>query len=107
MGEFEKQFTCLEENIEKYLTFLVPVEKKVTGIDKNGEEITKTTYCRLQFIDSARFMACSLSDLVNNLLEGIHKLHVNTDKITKNVRLVELNTKITTAFLNTQTLKMV
>ena len=28
----------------------------------------------LQFIDSARFMASSLSSLVNNLSEGIHEI---------------------------------
>ena len=28
----------------------------------------------LQFIDSARFIASSISNLVNNLLEGIHKI---------------------------------
>ena len=28
----------------------------------------------LQFIDRARFMASSLSNLVNNLVEGIHKI---------------------------------
>ena len=39
--EFKKQFTCLVENIEKYKTFTVPIEKEVTRIDKNGEEITK------------------------------------------------------------------
>ena len=26
--EFKKQFTCLRENTKKYITFLVPVEKK-------------------------------------------------------------------------------
>ena len=39
--EFKKQFTCLGENTEKYLTLTVPVEKEVTRIDKNGEEIRK------------------------------------------------------------------
>ena len=39
--EFKKQFTCLGENTEKYITFTVPIEKEVTRIDKNGEEITK------------------------------------------------------------------
>ena len=39
--EFRKQFTCLGENTEKYKTPAVPIEKQVTGIDKNGEEITK------------------------------------------------------------------
>ena len=39
--EFKKQFTCLGENTKKYITFTVPIEKGVTRIDKNGEEITK------------------------------------------------------------------
>ena len=39
--EFKKQFTSLGENTKKYITFTVPIEKKVTRIDKNGEEITK------------------------------------------------------------------
>ena len=39
--EFKKQFTCLGENTEKCITFTVPIEKEVTRIDKNGEEITK------------------------------------------------------------------
>ena len=41
---------------------------------KNGEEITKNMSYILQFIDSARFMASSLSNLVNNLSEGIHRI---------------------------------
>ena len=51
--EFENKFTCLRKNAEKP----VPLEKGVTKIDKNGEEITKTTSYRLKFIDSARFTA--------------------------------------------------
>ena len=35
--EFKKQFTCLGENTEKYITSTVPIEKEVTRIDKNGE----------------------------------------------------------------------
>ena len=70
--EFEKQFIGLEESTEKYITFTVPIEKEVARIDKNGEEITKYISYILQFIDSTRFMASSLSNLVNNLLEGIH-----------------------------------
>ena len=72
--EFEKQFTCLEENTEKYITFNVPVEKEVTRIDKNGEEIKKYIYYILQFIDSTRFMASSLLNLDNNFSEGIHRI---------------------------------
>ena len=72
--EFKKQFTCLGENIEKYITFTVPIEKEITRISYNGEEITKNISYILQFIDSARFMASSLSNLVNNLSEGIHRI---------------------------------
>ena len=37
-------------------------------------EITKNISYILQFTDSARFMASSLSNLVNNLSEGIHRI---------------------------------
>ena len=53
---------------------MVPIEKEVNIIDENWEEITKTISCRLQFIDSPKFMASSLSNLVNNLSQGIHKI---------------------------------
>ena len=41
LEEFRKEFTCLGENTEKYITITVPIEKEATRIDKNGEEITK------------------------------------------------------------------
>ena len=75
--EVKKQFACVGENTEKYITFAVPKEKEVTTIDKNGEEITKNISHVLQFIDSARFIASSLSHLVNNLSEGIHRMKCN------------------------------
>ena len=42
--EFEKQFACLGENTDKYLTFTIPREQKVTSIEKNGEEVTKNIF---------------------------------------------------------------
>ena len=68
--EFKKQFICLGKNAEKDITFTVPIKKEVTRIVKNGEEITKNIWYILQFIDIARVMASSLSNLVD---EGIHK----------------------------------
>ena len=50
------------------------MEKEVKKIRKNGEKITRTISYRLQFIDSVRFMASLLSNLVNNLAEGIQKI---------------------------------
>ena len=54
--------------------FTVPIEKEVTRIGENGDQITKNVSYISQFIDSARFMASSLSNLVNNLSERIHKI---------------------------------
>ena len=50
--EFKKQFTCLGENTEKYITFFL--EKEVTRIDKNGEEVTKNISYVLQFIANTK-----------------------------------------------------
>ena len=72
--EFKKQFACLGENTEKYITFTVPIQQEVTRIYKNGEEILKNISYILHFIVSARFMAGSLSNLVNNLAEGTHRI---------------------------------
>ena len=65
--EFEGNFECLGENTEKYITFSVPIKKK---IDNKDLEITY----KIKFIDSYRFMSMSssLSKLVDNLSEGIH-----------------------------------
>ena len=41
---------------------------------KNGKNCKKNLSYRLQFIDSARFTANSLSNLINNLAEVIHKI---------------------------------
>ena len=59
--EFVSQLECLRENTEKYITFSVPISKKLD----NGKTITY----KLKFIDSFRFMSTSLSSLVDNLYE--------------------------------------
>ena len=38
------------------------------------KKLEKNISYLLQFIESARFMASHLSDLVNNLSEGIHRI---------------------------------
>ena len=58
------QFQCLGKNTEKYITFSAPIKK---GLD-NGKSITH----KIKFIDSFRFMSSSLSNLVDNLSEGLH-----------------------------------
>ena len=105
--QFKKQFTCLDENIEKYITFTVPVEKEVKRIDKNGKEIRKDIFYISQFIDGTRFMARLLSNVANNLLMEFIELNVNLDMMTKNVKHVNLNISIATVFSNTQILKII
>ena len=72
-NEFEGQYECLRENTKKYKIFSVQIEKEMTKIDKEGNESVATISYKLKFIDSARFMATSLSNLVDNLKEGINK----------------------------------
>ena len=61
--EFNGKFDCLGENTEKYITFSAPIYKK------NDNDNDKTIIYKLKFIDSFRFMAASLSSLVDNLSE--------------------------------------
>ena len=57
--EFKGELDCIGENMEKYITFSVPIKKKC---DDN-----KTITHKLRFIDSFGFMDVSLLDLVDNL----------------------------------------
>ena len=71
--EFEGNFECLGENTEKYITFSVPIKKRIENKD------IEITY-KIKFVDSFRFMATSLSKLVENLTEGIHNDKCNKCK---------------------------
>ena len=92
--EFKKQSTCLGENTERYITFTVPVEKKGTRIDKNGEKLQKNISYILQFIDSARFMAARYQILSIIFLKEFIKLNVNMDTMIKNVKLCGITYKV-------------
>ena len=59
LAELKDELDCIGENIEKYITFSVPIKKECGG----GKTITH----KLRFIDGFRFMSASLSDLVNNM----------------------------------------
>ena len=70
--ESEGEFECLGENTEKYITFSAPVKKEITKKDKDGnDKITEISY-KIKFIDSFKYMSTSLSNLVNNLSEGVY-----------------------------------
>ena len=56
--EFKGELNCIGENMEKCVTFSVPIKKECD----DGKTITH----KLRFIDSFRFMSTSLSELVDN-----------------------------------------
>ena len=63
--EFDGNFEFSGENTETYITFSVPINKK---IENKNIEIT----FKIKLIDSYRFMSMPLSKLIDNLSEGIH-----------------------------------
>ena len=71
------------ENTEKYITFSVPLKKE----NDNGKKIAY----KLKFIDSHRFMATSLSNLVDNV-PGVYdkecKKCMRRQKITLNCEFI-------------------
>ena len=50
------------------------MKKDIIKTGKNDNKTAETISQKIRFIDSASFMASSLSDLVDNLMEGIHKI---------------------------------
>ena len=52
----------------------VPMQKKIIKIGKDGNESITIIYYKSKFIDSARFITTSLSNLADNLTQGIHKI---------------------------------
>ena len=105
--EFEKQLTCLRVNTEKYITFLFQYWKKLQELIKIKKKLQKQypTGCNLLMVQDIWQPHYQVFLMI--LVKEFMKLKVNTDAIIKNVKLVELNTKIETAFLNMQTLKMI
>ena len=61
-----------------------------------GNENIVTISCKIKCYDSARFIISSLSNLVNNLAEGIHKKRKKKKK----------NAKIVIVFLNMKASKI-
>ena len=54
--------------------FCVPVKKQITKIDKDDNKSVANISYKIKFIDSARFMASSLSNLVKNLEEKNYEI---------------------------------
>ena len=73
-NKFKGQFECFGKNTENCKNFFVLIEKEVANIDKDGNESFVTISYRIKSINSARFMASPLSNLVDNFAEVIYKI---------------------------------
>ena len=101
--EFKGEFICLRENMEKYITFPVPIKKEIKKANKNGEETTRTICSKLYLLTVSNLWQTHYQTLLIISLKAFIKLNVNIDMIIKNVKNVELNTKSLTSILNIQT----
>ena len=70
----KSNLNCLGKNKEKYNPFSIPMKKEITIINKDGNQNVDNVSYKIKFIDSIRFMTTSLSNLVDSLAEGIHKI---------------------------------
>ena len=52
---------------EKYMTFSIPIKKVI----ENGKTVAR----KIKFTDSFKFMSSSLSNLVDNLTEGLSNIN--------------------------------
>ena len=65
-SEFYGQFDCIAKNSDKCKTFSISIKTGVKII-KQSNKTTEFISCKVKFLDSMRFMATSLSNLVDNL----------------------------------------
>ena len=82
------------------------MENEVTKIDKDGNESVVTMSYKIKSIDSARFIATSLSNLVDNLTEGILKIKCKDCDCFFNMKLskkIKQNVNLCLAIMITQT----
>ena len=82
--EFEKQFTCLGKNIEKDITFTVPIEKGVKRTDKMKLQKPYLTDYNLLIVQSLWQADYRILWIIS--LKEFIKLNVNMDMIIKNAK---------------------
>ena len=101
LAEELKTITYLGEKTETDITFTVPIEKEVTIIDKNGENITKIYLLYYNLLMAQDLGQIHYQILSIIFLKKFIKLNLNLDMMIKRVIHVELNISIATVFFNT------
>ena len=97
--KFEGKFTCLGENTKKYITFSVPIEKEVTRMGKKEKKSQKSNLPDYNLLKVPDFKARSISNLANNLAEGIHKIKCKNEHENKKCKTCGINYEDCNCFL--------
>ena len=83
----KKKFTYLGENAEKCKSFTVTIEEQVIRIDKKENKSQKPYIAVYNLLTAQVFLARSVSNLVNNLAEKIHKVKYKSLCCNKNYQI--------------------
>ena len=94
--DFEKELNCLQENTEKYKIISLPTTKEAQALVKmvklKKPYLTNLSLLIAQDLWQAHY-ASSLSNVIDNLAEGIHKIKCQYRQANKKVKQVELKQK--------------
>ena len=98
--ESKKRFSYLGENTEKYITFTVPIEKKLKELIKMEKKLLKIylTYYSLLIAQDVWQPHYQISSII--FLKEIIELNVNLDTMMKDVEHGKFNISIATVSLN-------
>ena len=95
--DFEKELTCLQENTEKYKIISLPTTKEAQALVKMVKKLKKPYLTNLSLLIAQDLWqahyASSLSNVIDNLAEGIHKIKCKYRQAYKKVKQVELKEK--------------
>ena len=103
--EFKKQFTCLGENTEKYITFTAPTEKKLTRIDKSGEKITKIYYMFYKLLISQDLSQAHEEYFLEvdiPYLKKLHELHNNLSFLPEKMKIEKVEKLVANLYDKTE-----
>ena len=79
--------TIINLSLKKFIkTFFVPTKKEVIKTSKDGNENVESISFKIKFINSSRFMAILLSNLVANLTGRIHEIKFGCSVEHENVK---------------------
>ena len=97
----------MEKTLKKYITFTVPKKKKLQKFIKMEKTLEKIYVAYYNLLIAQDLWQVYYQILLIIFQKDFIELNLNIDTMIKKCETVELNTKIVSAFLNTQILKII